>query len=655
MIYFNTMNAFKKFWIIFLSFLPLASGAVAPIVIGGIAGLGVIAGFSLYRTYVPVDMASALNFFTSCWSCQMFSDILAVLSKIVTNAYSAIGMVMIPVMAGLAAIWFAWKIFSGFLNSKIENPWNIAEMFVMLLIKLGVVAALLMAPLPRLMSDIVISPLFNIGLSINHVVVDNDSYTNCVVATAVADAVGENVDTDGGTAFPARLRHNLACEIGNVHQMTGLGMTVGWTMLNMAFDADYMHKIADMVPIFPNIPIFFVGLAIMFLFFWAMLPVPMYFLDIFLELTLDLIMLPLAFFSWVFNGWKILPGTGAKDIRAIINGLVKNTVGIAMVCVFVTFAIMLLNAMFGTWNGADTLQVALSQNDSKLLMDGLMMRNDSLVTIVLLGIFIGMFMTMIPALVKTLFSNVGIPEKMFDSAVANFKILSEKTKNLMHIGNGNSNNNNSAGGGAGGGSSNGGTGGGGNGTQNNFAFLNWLQSDGRAYINTGFIPDNTTGIMLDVDIDSSRAAMRMFVGTCTSPSDSDSRWSIGATANIFFGWNGIEYGTSPVTASGRTKIKMNYKNDRGCIIKDVSVFDIASPLISGGARWPAYIFGYNAYGHDSDSVCWDRIYGVVFTRGGGIIHNFRPARRMSDGVLGMYDTETGQFFANAGSGSFIGG
>ena len=60
-----------------MSFLPFSAGAVAPFVVAAIAGAGVLAGFSIYRTAVPVNMNDALNFFTTCWSCQMFSDIMA--------------------------------------------------------------------------------------------------------------------------------------------------------------------------------------------------------------------------------------------------------------------------------------------------------------------------------------------------------------------------------------------------------------------------------------------------------------------------------------------------------------------------------------------------------------------------------------------------
>ncbi len=406
----------------FVSFLPLTAGAVAPLVIGGIAGLGVIVGFSIYRTVAPVNMADAMNFFSSCWSCQLFADIMSTMSNLLPRAYSAIGTVVIPVAAGLSAVWFAWKLFSGFLNAKIEQPWAIAGNFGTHLVKLAVVCALLVVPLPRMLSDIVITPIFNIGLSLNRAVAGNDAFAECVVATAMADPVSVDAAAASSGAFSPRMRHNLTCELANVHQMTGLGMTVGWTMLNMAFNSEYMHKIMWDVPIFPNVPIFFAGLLVLVLFLCALLPVPMYFLEIFIKLSMDLIMLPLMLLSWLFSGWPIFPN-GGGNIRSIIDDVVRATAGVAMVGVFVTFSVMFLNAVFGQWQGASRLAAALQANDSSLLMDGLMMRNDSFITIILMGIFIAMFMTSIPALVKALFANVSIPTSFYETTKKNINIM----------------------------------------------------------------------------------------------------------------------------------------------------------------------------------------------------------------------------------------
>ena len=421
------MSKLKKFWIVFLSFLPFSAGAVAPFVVGAIAGVGVIAGFSIYRTTVPVDMAGAMNFFSSCWSCQMFSDIMATMSGLLPRVYNAIGAAVLPFCAGLMAIWFAWKLFSGFINAKVEEPWSIVSDFGTKFIKLAFVGALVMVPLPRMLTDIVIEPIFNVGLSLNRVVSGNDEFAKCVVATAIADPVSVSSAAAADGAFSPRLRHNLACEIANVHQMTGLGMTVGWTMLNMAFDSEYMHKIMWEIPIFPNVPIFFAGLLILVLFFFALIPVPLYFLEVFITLAMDLIMLPFMLMSWLFRGWGIFPN-GGRNIQNMIDDVIKATAGIALVGVFVTFSIMFLNAIFGQWDGANRLELAMQQNDPTILMDGLMMRNDSIITILLMGIFMAMFMTMIPTLVKTLFANVKIPTDAYETAKRDLKILQKRVQ-----------------------------------------------------------------------------------------------------------------------------------------------------------------------------------------------------------------------------------
>ena len=427
MIYLKTMSRLKKFWIVFLSFLPWTAGAVAPFVIAGIAGVGVIAGFSIYRSAVPVSMADAYQFFSSCWSCQMFSDVMATMSGILPRIYDALGHTIIPFAIMLSAIWFAWRLMDGFLNAKTEQPWSLASTFTNPLVRVGIVCAFLVAPLPRMISEIAIEPIFNVGLSLNRAVVHDDTFDACVVATAIADPVSVDTNAANAGAFSPRLRHNLACELAGVHQMTGLGMTVGWTMLNMAFDADYMHKILWDIPIFPNVILFFAGLAILVLFFMALLPIPMYFLEIFITLSMDLVMLPLMLLAWLFKGWKISLAGAGKTIRGIVDYVISATFALAITGIFVSFAIMFLDAVFGDWAGAPALATALSQNDSKFLMDALMMRNDSLITIVLMGIFFAMFMTMIPALSKTLFK-VQVSTDFYDTAKKNANIVWENLK-----------------------------------------------------------------------------------------------------------------------------------------------------------------------------------------------------------------------------------
>lgn len=423
------MNRLKKFWIVFLSFLPFGAGAIPPLVIGGIAGIGAIAGFSIYRTLAPVNMADALKFFSSCWTCQMFSDIMSTMSGLLPRVYSALGSSIVTVAVMLTAVWFAWTLLSGFFNTNLEKPWDMTSTFGLHILKLGFVCALLVAPLPRLISNIAIEPIFNVGLTLNRMAVYDDKFDECVVASAIADPVSDAKQVSLG-AFSPKLRHNLTCELAGVHQMTGLGMAIGWTMLNMSFNDDYNYKILWAIPILPNVFMLFAGALILGLFFVALLPIPLYFLEVFIKLSMDLIMLPLMLLAWLFKGWKIsLAGVGTS-LKSMIDNVISATLGIAMTGVFVSFAIMFLNAVFGDWAGASALEVALNKNDSHFLMDALLMENDTIITVVLMGLFMAMFMTMIPALIKTLF-NVQISTEYYDKAKSDLKILWEGGKKWL--------------------------------------------------------------------------------------------------------------------------------------------------------------------------------------------------------------------------------
>ena len=240
-------------------------------------------------------------------------------------------------------------------------------------------------------------------------------------------------------------------------------------MLNMSFSADYMHKILG-IPVFPNIITFFAGLLVVALFFFALIPVPMYLLEVVIELALDLVMLPLWLLGWLFDGWKIMPD-GIGNIKKTLNRVIKDTAGIATVLVFVAFGVFLLSAVSGTFGADSSLHAAFANNDTKILMDGIMLENDSLVVIVLIGLFFAMFMGMIPKLVNSLFSTVHIPDEYYKKARENIEKAYESIKkngknwkgilsDLFGLGGG------AAAGGSGGGGAGGSSGAGGGGTYN---------------------------------------------------------------------------------------------------------------------------------------------------------------------------------------------
>ena len=69
----------------------------------------------------------------------------------------------------------------------------------------------------------------------------------------------------------------------------------------------------------------------------------------------------------------------------------------------------------------------------------------------------------------------------------------------------------------------------------------------------------------------------------------------------------------------------------------------------------AYLFAVNDNGHLSTTVYnKNRIYYFKMYNNNTLTQHLVPAKN-SSGVVGMYDTVSGEFFTNKGSGSFIAG
>ncbi len=409
------MKVLKKLLIwIFLLF-PVAAFALPAVVTGIGAAIGGLAGFSIWRSASPVNIREAFDFFSSCWTCQIFSDVMVAMSNLLPAVYKSLGRIVIPMSIALLAVLFAWRLFSGFVNAKIEDGYKLAGNFSSYAVKLTVLIGLLLMPLPHIITSVMIEPAVTLGTSLDYIVSPNNRFSECMVTTAVLDQASRSEGVASYGAFSPNLRHQLTCEIANIHQITGLGITVGWAMINMAFDSDYMYKIFSDIPVFPNVGIFLVGIAILIVYFFALLPIPIYFLGVFVQLALNLILLPIMLMAWMFDkdNFAIFP-QGGKTIREMIDDALKAVIGIALTVVFLNFSVLFLNVLFSGFD-MNILGEIILQNDSKKLMDGLMLNNSSLIVVLLVGVFIAMFMTMIPKLTDMLFK-IKISDEYYQTA-----------------------------------------------------------------------------------------------------------------------------------------------------------------------------------------------------------------------------------------------
>ena len=68
----------------------------------------------------------------------------------------------------------------------------------------------------------------------------------------------------------------------------------------------------------------------------------------------------------------------------------------------------------------------------------------------------------------------------------------------------------------------------------------------------------------------------------------------------------------------------------------------------------AYVYVF-ANGRGAESAAHGKLYKLDMVQNGNLIKNLVPAKRIQDGVVGMYDTIDGTFYTNIGTGTFIAG
>ena len=222
------MKALKKIWLFILTLFPISAGAMGPVAVGAIGGAVGILGVSIWRSASPVNTKDAFDFFSSCWTCQIFSDVMETMSNLLPGVYHALAEITIPIIISLLVILMAWRLTSGFINAKLEEPSKFIGNFGYYLVKIALAVGLLLMPLPRTITEVIVEPIVTIGTSFDDVIStavneNNNVFSDCMVATAISDPF--TMDKKGAKkgAFSPNLRHQLTCEVANIHQVTGLG------------------------------------------------------------------------------------------------------------------------------------------------------------------------------------------------------------------------------------------------------------------------------------------------------------------------------------------------------------------------------------------------------------------------------------------------
>lgn len=181
--------------------------------------------------------------------------------------------------------------------------------------------------------------------------------------------------------------------------------------------------------------------------------------------------------------------------------------------------------------------------------------------------------------------------------------------------------------------------------------LEYIESTGTQYIDTGFKNNQDTRVVMDVQATSTPTATSWFFGGRTSNSDATMGvfYYAGSTKKITadYDGNGQRYNFDSLGATDRLSI--DYNKNVLTINSYSKTFTSATFQSTGNIA----LFGINTAGEVSSCIS-AKLYACKIYDNGTLVRNYVPCKD-SSGVAGLYDLVNDTFYANAGTGTFTAG
>ena len=183
---------------------------------------------------------------------------------------------------------------------------------------------------------------------------------------------------------------------------------------------------------------------------------------------------------------------------------------------------------------------------------------------------------------------------------------------------------------------------------NGYTQVEYIESSGTQYIDTGFKPNQDTRVMMDAEIAKASSGATYIISLGAYEPSAYYQLRI-TSANSYltsdFGANTVNF--SELSLPGRYAID---KNKNVCSVGDLSVTNTDSTFQSESNMW---LFGgtTTAGGHLYNS---GKIYSCKIYDNGVLIRDYVPCKN-SSGTIGLYDLVNAVFYQNAGTGTFTAG
>ena len=177
--------------------------------------------------------------------------------------------------------------------------------------------------------------------------------------------------------------------------------------------------------------------------------------------------------------------------------------------------------------------------------------------------------------------------------------------------------------------------------------LEYIESTGTQYIDTGFAPNQDTRVVMDFEIEDGTTTSNIFGGR-TSYKTNDFTFWLNNETSWLTNYNGTSTQMAVSTVNGRHTVDKNKNVTSIDGIKDTATYG------SFQAPCNMFLFTMNQNGTAETRMVSMKLYSCKIYDNGTLVRDFVPCKNAS-GTIGLYDMVNGIFYANAGTGSFTAG
>lgn len=179
--------------------------------------------------------------------------------------------------------------------------------------------------------------------------------------------------------------------------------------------------------------------------------------------------------------------------------------------------------------------------------------------------------------------------------------------------------------------------------------LQYIQSSGTQYIDTGYKPNNNTRVQCGFELLESGRAYGVFGSRIAYQNTAFDLFANGQNSSKYFQ---DDYGSN--TNAPMASTLGIYEIDKNKNVTNINGNIYTFPSSTFQSNYNMYILGINTAGSTNNQLGSLKIYNFQIYDNGTLIRDFVPCKTI-EGVVGLYDIVNGAFYTNSGTGSFIAG